>query len=144
MPYSIQADILKRVSEQELSQLTSEIEGTIESGVVTEMIAAADGEIDSYVAVRYAVPLSSPPAFVKNCSVSIALYRLFERRANRLGGINDAIKAGYENAINTLKAVAQGKMSLGVDPPPAASTPASKAEFKGEEREYTKDTLKGL
>lgn len=144
MAYSTQADILKRISEAELSQLTSEVENFIDASVVDEMIAAADAEIDSYVAVRYAVPLGSPPAFIKLCSVSIALYRLFERRAARLGGINEAIKDGYTNAINTLKAVAAGKMSLGVDPPPAASTTASKAEFNADDREFTKDSLKGF
>lgn len=144
MAYSTQADILKRISSAELSQLTSEVEDVIDSAVVDEMIATADAEINSYVAVRYAVPVASPPAFIKACSVSIALYRLFERRAARLGGINDAIKAGYDNAINTLKAVAAGKMSLGVDPPPAASTTAKKVEFSADERIFTKDDLEGF
>lgn len=144
MAYSTQADILKRISAAELSQLTSEVEDFIDTAVVDEMIAAADAEIDSYVAVRYAVPLSNPPAFIKLCSVSIAIYRLFERRAARLGGINDAVKEGYKNATETLKAVAAGKISLGVDPPPAASTTAKKVEFSADERIFTKDDLEGF
>ena len=145
MAYSTQADILARISPEELSQLTSEAEGVIDSSIVDEMIATADGEIDGYVAVRYSVPLEDPPKLIKVCSISIALYRLFERRSNRLGGINDAIKSGYENAIHTLKAIAGGKLSLGVDPPPPASTQASGSQFiSGGDREYTNDTLKGF
>ncbi len=143
MAYSTQTDILKRISSAELAQLTSEND-TIDASVVTEMIAAADGEIDSYVAVRYAVPLASPPALIKTCSVSIALYRLFERRANRLGGINDAIKAAYDNALKSLNAISLGKISLGVDPPPSASTTANKSELKADAREFTKTKMTGF
>ncbi len=144
MAYSTQTDILKRISDAELSQLTSEIEGVIDSAVVSEMIAAADGEIDGYIAVRYAVPLASPPKFINGISVSIAVYRLFERRASRLGGINDAVKTAYENAVKTLDAIAKGKLTLGVDPPPSASTSGKKTDIAGDARVFTKDTMQGL
>ncbi len=143
MPYSTQSDILKRISSDELAQLSSETD-TIDADVVTEMIATADAEIDSYVAVRYAVPLPAPPKFISTVSVSIALYRLFERRSQRLGGIPQAVKDGYENAKSILKQISQGHLSVGADPPPGPSSMSGRASFESDSREYTKDTLKGM
>ena len=142
MAYSTQDDILKEISEKDLAQLTSEDDEVIDTDVVATAIANADSEIDGYVGVRYSLPLTSPPALIKKLSIKIALYNLFSRRSNRLGGMDETIKENYNNSVAMLKDISKGVLTLGIDPPPAAVSEGG-ASFKGEDREFTRDTLKG-
>ena len=147
MAYCTQTDILTQLSELDLAQLTSENDSIIDSMVVDAAIADADAEIDGYVAARYSVPLSPVPPIIKKYSKTIAMYNLHSRRASRLGGIADAVKADYENAIDFLKNVAKGLVKLGVDPPPVApQTGGSKFEANPDvdNRDFTKDKLTGF
>jgi phage gp36-like protein len=61
MAYCEQSDIEKLIPEQELAELTADTGSTPDAEVVTEAIAKADAEIDSYLGVVYTVPLSVPP-----------------------------------------------------------------------------------
>lgn len=142
--YCTTSDILKSVSHEELVQLTAESGSTPDQSVVEAKIGEADSLIDSYVGVRYAVPMTSPPKIVNTLSVQITLYFLFMRRAQRLGGIPDAIKQGYDGALRILESVSKGQISLGTDPAPVASGASKNASFESDEREYTKDTLRGM
>jgi len=143
LAYSTQTDLLRVVSEIELSQLTSEIDGEIATDVVDGAIADADADIDGYVAVRYEVPLSPVPKMVQRISTTIALYHLYSRRQNRIGGMSEVVQKNYDNAIKTLKDVSKGSVSLGVDPPPG-NTSTSVDDFEADERDYTKDSMKGF
>lgn len=144
MAYSTKSDILNQMSDVELAQLTSEEGNVVDDIVVNKAIVDADATIDSYVGKLYAVPLSTPiPARINQLSVTIAIYTLHSRRASKLGGIGEAIRTNYEDAIRFLEQAAANKVSIGVDPPPTASS-GQDAVFKGNDREFTKDTLTGL
>ena len=61
MAYCSQDDLLKMIPEAELAELTAESGDIPDPVVVAEAIAKADGEIDSYLAVRYSLPLVGHP-----------------------------------------------------------------------------------
>lgn len=81
MAYCIQADLEKLIPVDKLAELTTEVGDTPDAKVVADCIARADAEIDSYLGVRYRLPLSPVPPQVKSLSVDIALYHLYSRRS---------------------------------------------------------------
>lgn len=81
MAYCSEDDLLKMVPLSELAELTAESGEVPDSLIINEAISKADAEIDSYLGVRYIVPLVSPPAQVKALSVDLALYHLYSRRS---------------------------------------------------------------
>ena len=95
MAYCTQADIEKLIPAQELAELTTESGGTPDADVVTECIAKADAEIDSYLGVKYTVPFSSAPARVESLSQDIAIYYLFTRRFGGSGNAGDQLQERY-------------------------------------------------
>ena len=58
MAYCTQSDIEKLIPVLELAELTAESGSTPNAAIVTECIAKADAEIDSYLGVKYTVPLT--------------------------------------------------------------------------------------
>ena len=142
MAYCTQADIELAISDDVLTQLTDDDNaGSADAEVVAQAIATADAEIDGYCAAKYAVPFATVPAIVKALSIEIAVYYLYKRRT-----VPEIIEKAYDKAIARLKDIAKGLLTLGVDPPPAASTTADSAECNktASDRIFTRDTLKGF
>ncbi len=84
--------------------------------LIDEAIADADGEIDGYLAKRYAVPLSPVPKVINKFSKDIALYNLMSR-----AGLDEAGREGnyltrYNAAIKFLTLVAEGKSASELKP----------------------------
>lgn len=141
MAYTTVAEIKKAISEEIVKQLTDDDNiGEIVEANVTAAIARADAEIDGYCAVKYSVPFSTVPAVVAGLSLDMSIYYLYKRRT-----VSEDVQKSYDNAIARLKDIAKGLLSLGVDPPPAAST-ADGAECNktASDRIFTRDTLKGF
>ena len=140
MAYCAQADILKRVSEDVLIQLTDlEGEESINSDVLSEAIARADAEIDSYLRVRGEdVPLTDTPNIVAQISIALTLADLYESRE----AMPETIKDRREWARQWLKDFAAGKVSL-ADDDHQGSDPASGVSYETETREFTHPKMKG-
>jgi len=144
MPYCTLSDILGRIDETTVIQLTDD-EGT--GAVVTERvdqaIADADEEINGYVGTRYAVPMNPVPAILRKLSVDIAIHNLFGRRSRKEP---EERAERYKGAVDLLKQIALGKFSLGPsDPdgnPPASDAPEMSAD--NPERAFTRDSMKGF
>ena len=141
MAYCILADIKKAISEAVLIQLTDDDNiGAIITENVTKAIARADAEIDGYCAVKYAVPFTTVPPVVAGLSLDMSIYYLYKRRT-----VSEDVQKSYDNAIARLKDIAKGLLSLGVDPPPAASTSEGAESNKSvSDRIFTRDTMKGF
>lgn len=94
--------------------------------IIEGAIADADAEIDGYLTKRYRVPFSPVPRVLNKFSKDIAIYNLY----SRVGIDEDTDEKNYLNryraAIDFLKLVAEGKVSIGVeggdDPASAAAT----------------------
>lgn len=142
MAYCTQADILKMISSGELAQLTAETGATPDADVVSEVIAHADGEIDSYLAVRYALPVTPAPARLKTLSVTFSLYYLFSRRPKL--GMPETVRNNYRDGVQFLRDVAGGKAEI---PDAAGSelpgTESGVAEMTSANRVFDRDKLGG-
>jgi phage gp36-like protein len=140
--YSTKSDILNYLSDVELAQLTSESGNVIDDVVVGKAIAGADSIIDSYLGKKFSVPLATTPPIVNQKSTMIAIYNLYSRRAGQTA-MNETVEKNYNDAIKWLAAAAEGDVSIGEDPPPAAPSPGG-SKFKANDRTFTKESLKGM
>lgn len=104
----------------ELMQLTDRADppvGAVDAAVLTRALETADGEIDSYLAARYTLPLATVPAILRDCAADIARYRLHSR------GVPERVEQAYKERLAWLRDVAKGVASLGIDTD--SLTPAS-------------------
>jgi phage gp36-like protein len=121
MAYCFEDDLLKMIPQAELAELTVESGEVPDSLIIADAICKAEAEIDSYLGVRYVVPLADPPAQVKALAVDLALYRLFSRRSIAPPVRQDK----YEAAVAFLKQVAAGQLVImgpAGEPPTVAKT----------------------
>jgi phage gp36-like protein len=105
--YATREDLVQRFGSVEISQL----EDLDNTGMPNEEISQAalmdaSQEIDSYIAVRYAVPLPVIPALLQRTCCDIARYRLYKDRST------EEIKARYEKSIEWLVRLSTGKVLL--------------------------------
>ncbi|WP_306603927.1 gp436 family protein [Azonexus sp.] len=116
MPYATQSDLEERFGSEELAQLTDRVNGSIiDAAVVGRALADAHAEIDSHLAVRYPLPLSSSPEVLVAIACDIARYRLHDERATEI------VAKRYEEAARRLRALASGAAVLvGISQPAAA------------------------
>ena len=111
MAYSVQADILKRIPSEDVAQMTDDVNGTsINTDNLTEAIALADALINSYLRGKHTTPLSTVPPLVREWSVTLSIYNLYQRRIDL--GIPDNIEVGYDNVIKQLGLVRDNKLMI--------------------------------
>ncbi len=139
--YCEQADILERIPEDVVIQLTDDDDlGVIDADKVAAAIERAGQEVDAWCGGRYSVPFASPPAIVVGVSIDMAIYYLYGRTMEE---IPEARKDAYKNAVKLLEKVADGKVLLGAAAAPAPAT-NSGASFSGNTRVFSRDTLKEM
>jgi len=107
MSYSLKADILKRIDATRLAAISQNADANI-----TQAIADADDEINSYLNNVVAIPLTTPPAMIIKCSVMIAIKNLYI--SAQFQDIPEWIRKEYEDAIKYLGNVAKGIANLNV------------------------------
>lgn len=144
MAYITQTDLLDRVSQKQLIQLTDDAEaGTVDATKVNDCIADAESEIHFYAAKKYSVPFTTPvPPLVISLDKDIATYNLWRRRPAIK--MPDQVRTAYQDAVKKLEKIADGTGTLGIDPPPAASTQGSSGEIFGPARVFDRDKLGGF
>jgi phage gp36-like protein len=133
MPYITQTEMAARFGESEIDELT----GETDSFVRAEAHAAA--VIDGYLASRYTLPLVEPvPELVKAWAADLVRYNLWDERSP------EEVRRRHETALEQLKLLAQGKISL---PPNSDSTVQAAADtpvYYSAERVFTADSLKNF
>lgn len=144
MAYSTKADILNQMSDDELSQLSSEQGDFVDDVVVMAAIADADSVIDSYVGRVYLVPVTPTPPRLKNISALIAVYNLHSRRSGKLGGINEAVRTSYEDCMSYLKDISTGKAVLDGAVTPTKNPAQGGGSFSANDPVFSKDSLDSL
>jgi phage gp36-like protein len=144
MPYSTLADILERIAEKVVIQLTDDDRlGVVDQGKVDAAIARADKEIDAWCGNRYTVPFADPPAVIREISADLAVYHLYARKVDKLP---ETRVEGQKNALRLLEKISDGKVSLGTAqlPPAAPAAVSGGASFVAPDRVFTRDTLKDM
>ncbi len=124
MGYMTNADLQLRLGNEAYVQLSDDNgDGAADTAVVDEVRLAAEAELNSYLSVRYAVPidLTAHPDLanvLKSASLDLAEYRL---RLRRPPVAADAIRL-HRETVEWLKGVSRGDIEL-----PASSLPAANA-----------------
>jgi phage gp36-like protein len=108
MAYATQADLEAAFGVKELVILADrDRDGTPEPAIITRAIEDAEGEINSYLASRYQLPLDPVPAQIRAITCDIARYRMDAANPRQ------ATKDRYEAALGTLRDLSVGKSTLG-------------------------------
>lgn len=109
MAYVTQSDLVERFSSVELAQLTDETASqTPDAAEITKACDEASSLIDSYLSVRYAVPLSPVPTLIRWLGCDIARKILWKDRA----GGESAVTMAYDGAVRRLIDIAKGVAGL--------------------------------
>jgi phage gp36-like protein len=134
--YCTQTDLEERYSSADLVRFTDhDGDGAADGAVIDQAIADADAEIDSYLGVRYQVPLATTPESVTNVSITIAWYRLALGRDS----VSEAIRKAYEDAIKWLEGVAAGRISIGADPAPSEAGGAATVHHDVDDKHFDRE-----
>ncbi|EOR06013.1 gp436 family protein [Acinetobacter tandoii] len=102
--YATREDLIARFG-NEIDQLESMLSTT---NSIDEAIRDATEEIDSYVAVKYKLPLPNIPSTLKRVACNIVRYRLYFQHPT------EEVENRYEAEINYLKRIADGKAVLNI------------------------------
>ncbi|MGE0451842.1 MAG: gp436 family protein [Vicinamibacterales bacterium] len=139
MTYATKQQMIDRFGETELIQLTDEAGlGVIDDVKIGDCLQDADDEINTFLAARYALPLSSVPKVLVRWACDAARYFLYDDQAT------EQVRKRYEDVRRSLEAVAKGTLSLGLDE--TASETATESgtvayEKTDDDRQFTRDTL---
>lgn len=88
----------------------SDLTGAEVQAAISEAMAQADAEIDTYLATRYTLPLATVPAIITRLSARMTVYYLTLRRQAR----DEKWEGVYKRAVIMLEQMAAGKISLGI------------------------------
>ncbi len=103
--YATRADMEVRFGVNEISNLKAM--QTVENAIEQALQDAAE-EIDSYVAVKYQLPLPEVPSTLKRIACNIARFRLYFQRPT------EEVENRYKAEIDFLKRIADGKATLNI------------------------------
>lgn len=112
MAYAAITDMAARFSEQDLILLTrrpSSDPNQINEPVLEQALTDASAEINSYLAGRYQLPLTTVPEALPRVCCDLARYFLAGQNAP------DHITQRYRDAIAWLRSVNKGDIALGID-----------------------------
>lgn len=108
MPYATPEDIVTLYGSAALYVADHDRDGEADDTAVLRALQSASDEIDSFIGVRYRLPLAHVPGILRNHCVDIAVYRL----ALSADVLSEEHRRRYEDAIAHLKRLADGKATL--------------------------------
>ena len=121
----------------ELTNLENPSATAINETVLNRGLARASALIDSYLAGRYALPLSNNPDVIQTLCLDIARYYLGHNAQE------DDVRQRYEDALKTLDMIAKGTLTLGLalaeTPPASVGSP----RYLSPGAVFTRSTLEG-
>lgn len=124
-------DLLIRVTDRATPRT-----GLIDTSVVDQALEDTDAVIDGYLEARYALPVVTVPAQLKDIALAIAIYKLHVFSAE------DKITTDYQDALRSLREIAKGGIILTIAGKPAANNGASGVRITDRKRPFTNDNLK--
>lgn len=138
MAYATRQDIVDFVGEQLLISLTDTgmpRSDAINEAVLSRALDDASAEIDSYLAVRYSLPLAAPPAILRSLALDISKYRLWKDTPP------ENVRQRFKDAREFLTSVSAGKAVLDAVTKPQIPVSAGGVAFTGNDRTFTKTGL---
>lgn len=147
MAYATKDDIVALYSEDALYVADRDGDGVPDETAITRALKLASGEIDSFLGVRFSLPLPETPDLLVQFCVDIAIYRLASSR----DVLSDEHRTRYDDAIKHLKEIARGTATLNL--PSEAGEEGAETLLPdrpqpivsgGPEREFTREKMRGL
>lgn len=154
MSYAALADLKQRLGTQAsppglYEQLTDRINAAVaDDAVGAEILAAAHGEIDGWLAKRYAVPIDvttdvTLAGRLKGITLDVAEYSAWKTSSARTA-IPARVRDNYAAAVKWLTAVAEGDAALpGATEVPGATATGAGGTAVGHARVFTEDAMEG-
>lgn len=115
MSYATAADITELYGQNALVVADHDRDGAPDMAAVDRALLMATGEMETYLARRYTLPLPVIPSHLVQLCVDIALYRL----ALSADVASDEHRRRYEDALVVLSKIADGRAALVLPAPPA-------------------------
>lgn len=143
-PYHTLAELVPaRLPSSDLIQLTQDDPGveTAKESVYELCREDADGEIDGYLGERYAVPLTEVPPMVRRLSMTLTVVYLYHRRY--AGKLPEEVGMEAERARKLLRALADGRPTLGLQPAPTENTQRA-ARLVSNTPVFSRSSMKGF
>lgn len=103
--YATRQDLEARFGFSEIANLEA-MQTSVSS--ITDALQDAAEEIDSYIAVKYQLPLPNVPSTLKRVACNIARYRLYFQQPT------EEVENRYKAEIDFLKRIADGKAVLNI------------------------------
>ncbi|MDT7483698.1 phage protein Gp36 family protein [Citrobacter koseri] len=142
--YVTRDDLLATDAERVWNMALNKATQQLDEEKIQRAIDDTDAEINSFLAKRYHLPLNLPtlPSPLRRAAVSIAFYWLSERDSQ----ITDEIQKRYDDALRTLREIANGTRDLGVpSDTPVPETDTGKLIIVSDNRRlFTRNNLKGV
>lgn len=118
MSYATIDDLTARYGTEVLELADRNRDSLPDVDFINAAFSDVDAEIDSFLAARYALPLSSTPTVVVRIACALARERMALANGARMDA-TDPIKAEADNARSLLKAIGSGRASIGLQQPSA-------------------------
>ncbi len=139
MAYATLTDLETRFGSDEINNLSDrDNDGSNDAGVVDGALNEASGEIDSYLGVKYTIPIASPSDNLIRTCCDIARFRLHKDLAT------EEVDSRYKKAIAWLKDLASGKAILtdaSGNPILIGNTNTGGVKYYSSERNFTDDLM---
>lgn len=111
MPYATTAHLIAQFGAYEVTQITDRAKlGVVDEAVAADALRRASGEMDSYLAARYPLPLTVVPDQLVDICCDIARYKLVGAHATE----TDVVRLRYKDALKKLEGIRDGKIDVGV------------------------------
>lgn len=140
MAYATLATLTTEYGTDEITRSSDrDNDGVADVGVVDDACARASSFCDSYIGVKYDVPLNPVPQVVVQHAGAIALYYL----SADAGTLTDEKRRRYEDAVAWLRDLAAGKATLGLEEP-AAPAIARPVRLTADARAWGRSRSEGI
>lgn len=133
--YATISDLIERFGSDEILTLApNEQNNDINANRLNVVIADTEAEINSYLAVRYRVPIAGAEQ-LKAVTCDIARYRLYDNQAS------DEVTNRYNQRISWLKDVSAGRATLGIAESDAGGTLHCATTTRAADRLFTRESM---
>ncbi|MBT3289391.1 MAG: DUF1320 family protein [Victivallales bacterium] len=145
MSYLTTADVQLRLRNTYDDVYYSADEEAVDTDLVDQDIASAEGIVDGYVAIRYITPVTDATALRLVQAWALTLVEELAYTARATGELPAGLEKRIERVYAALERVASGELTLGATPAPAENTDvADSLIIDGDDPMMTKDGMAGL
>lgn len=137
--YATRDDLNAAFGPDQVERLAARPQVDDDATTVARALSHASGVIDGRLSVRFALPLPSIPDVLRDIACDLAIARL----ASDATGLTDDLKRREDQAHANLKAIAEGKMNLGLPTVDHGGRPQPIVASTGGKL-FTRDRLRGF